>query len=86
MKVAELIAVLQQCDPEANVLMVTQPSWPFEWSIAGVAVRDPYGDEEFEPGVNLQPWYDEPAGNDVFLLEGSQLRYGSGDPWNQKIS
>jgi hypothetical protein len=35
--VAELLAELQDLDPEAPVRLAQQPAWPFEWSVAAVA-------------------------------------------------
>jgi len=36
MNVSELIAHLEDCDPDAEVRLATQPSWPFEWSISDI--------------------------------------------------
>jgi hypothetical protein len=76
MNVSQLISILSECDPDAQVFTLQQPNWPFEYSIAGVTVR-----EEFS---NLDEG-ELPAGcatSDVFLVEGSQLRYGSRDAWS----
>jgi len=77
MTVGELIELLQDYDPEAQVLLMAQQSYPFENDLAGVcaradleAVRD---DREDEAGVRRH--------TDVFLVEGSQLRYGSKRAW-----
>lgn len=87
MKVAELIEMLQECDPDANVLLMTQRGYPFEWSINGLAVREDFdsadepdedGDENY--GTNFESMMK--LGNDVFLLEGRQLCYGDKDAWN----
>jgi hypothetical protein len=43
MKVRDLIEALNDADPngEAEVRLMTQPSWPFEWSIAGTWTPGP---------------------------------------------
>ena len=46
MNVKQLIEILEDLDPDAEVLIVSQQHWPFENAIAGVAVRE---DEDF-PG------------------------------------
>jgi len=43
MTVNELIGLLQECDPEAEVRIMSQEGWPFE---NGVAVREEFGGEE----------------------------------------
>lgn len=40
MTVAELIELLERLDPEAQVRVATQPSWPFEYHISQVAETD----------------------------------------------
>lgn len=72
MTVGELIARLEACDPEARVLVLSQPSWPFECALAGVAVR-----EDFEDADDA-----ERRPTDVCLLEGTQLRYGNKTAWD----
>lgn len=81
MKVSELIEILSEMDPDAQVLIASQQNWPFEYSVYGVARRaemngDDADDEEaaatYEPGT---------APGDVFLCEGTQLRYGSKTAW-----
>jgi hypothetical protein len=87
MTVSELIDLLEDCDPDAEVLLMSQPSWPFEHTVAGVAIRSEIGDED-EDGADDDAEDVEPAradgmrANDVFILEGTQLRYGSRDAWS----
>src|SRR5690606_27099311 len=38
MKVRDLIEILEDQDPDAEVLVMSQENWPFENAIAGVAV------------------------------------------------
>ena len=40
MNVRELIERLQDLDPEAEVLLATQPSWPLQFVIGGVATSE----------------------------------------------
>jgi hypothetical protein len=86
MTVSELIDLLQDLDPNARVLIMSQQSWPFENAVVGVTVReevmradaDEEGDEE-----DLCIEYDEgTAATDVFIVEGRQLRYGSKAAWD----
>ncbi len=86
MKVSELIELLEEQDPDAEVLVMSQPNWPFELGLAGVTTReemlradrdeDSDGDDE-EPRVESGT-----AKSDVFLVEGEQLRYGSKTAWS----
>jgi hypothetical protein len=39
MKVKELIAYLEDCEPEAEVVIASQPRYPVEHSLAEVSVR-----------------------------------------------
>ena len=39
MTVEQLISILQDCDPKAEVLLASQPTYPFEYRLAGVTVR-----------------------------------------------
>jgi hypothetical protein len=40
MKVKELIAYLEDCEPEAEVVLASQPRYPVEHTLDGVAARD----------------------------------------------
>ncbi len=86
MKVSELIELLEEQDPDAEVLVMSQENWPFECAIAGVATRDEIlradadeRDEDDERDDCLDPGAHR---NDVFIVEGEQLRYGSKTAWN----
>ena len=86
MKVNELIDILQGMDPDASIFIMRQMNWPFECSLAGVATRKKMLEHDGE-------LYDEEgeecdgddeygtAANDVFLVEGKQIRYGSKTAW-----
>jgi hypothetical protein len=80
MKVKELIEVLQDLEPDAQVLIASQPNWPFEIELSGVVTRaecdapDEGCEEPRRTDAGLAP-------SDVFLVEGQQLRYGSKMPF-----
>ena len=91
MKVRELIDILEELDPEASVYVMSQQSWPFEVAIHGVAVREAFteaddGEDPDVPEASAHDrWSARPESlpmNDVFIVEGSQLRYGSKDAWD----
>lgn len=79
MKVKELIQLLEdECDPEAQVYIMSQSEWPFEHSIAGVAERQDFeGDNAGDKPIGIKP-------NDVFILEDRQIRYGRKAAWGAK--
>jgi hypothetical protein len=83
MKVKDLIELLEDCDADAEVLIMSQENWPFENAVAGVVARqdchDDDGDEDEVPGERRHE--DGTAPSDVFLVEGQQLRYGSKAAW-----
>ena len=87
MTVSELIEILEEMDPEAEVLVMSQQSWPFENTLAGVCQRKDLIDEGEldEPEGEDSPrdtGGDELPASDVFLIEGRQLRYGSKSAWD----
>jgi hypothetical protein len=86
--VSELIELLEEQDPDAEVLVMMQQNWPFECSLAGVTTREEMlradrdedggdGDDDEEPRLERGT-----AKSDVFLVEGEQLRYGSKTAWS----
>lgn len=61
---------------------MTQPSWPFEYSVAGTwepLGQDPEDDDSFMPEGS------EPD-RVVYLVEGSQLAYGTKRAWDETSS
>jgi hypothetical protein len=90
MKVKELIELLGECDREADVYVMSQANYPFECALHGVAERQAlaeynYDDDEPETASRSDRWTASATSlsrNDVFLVEGGQLRYGSRDAWN----
>jgi len=87
MKVQELIDILEEHDPDAEVLIMSQQSWPFENRVHGVTVRSAMesGAEEDGEGEDDAPDETEAddgrSASDVFIVEGHQLRYGSKTAW-----
>lgn len=84
MKVSELIELLQDQDPDAEVMIMSQENWPFENAVAGIAVREEFvdDDEDCEDDEREEPRYEKgTASSDVFIVEGQQLRYGSKAAW-----
>jgi hypothetical protein len=86
MKVKELIDILEDQDPDAEVLIMSQQSWPFENGVYGVTVRSEMDgdddDDSNEDAPAATEARDGRATNDVFIVEGSQLRYGSKTAWD----
>ncbi len=81
--VQDLINFLEDMDPNAEVRFASQPSWPFEYSIADVQeVKEPVEetdttdltDEEILE-VNAAAEATEAKPPVVYLVEGTQLGY-----------
>lgn len=96
MTVQELIEILEDSNPDAEVRFASQPSWPFEYSIADVHV----GEVSTEPNEDNCPnegdcdkcplqhppcenTDDMAEGAIVYLVEGSQLGYLPGNVKNE---
>ena len=96
MKVSELIELLSDLDPDAEVYMMSQRNYPFEVALDGVTVREDFvecddedddSDDEDEAPSAHDRWSTPESRlprNDVFLLEGRQLRYGSSAAWDAR--
>ena len=94
MKVRDLIELLEGVDPDANVFVMSQQQWPFEYGVAGVTVREEFeGGEDDEDGGEDESAEDQAERrreaerrgeqpNDVFVVEGQQLRYGHKRAWD----
>ena len=63
MIVKQLVELLEDCDPDAEVLLAHQPGWPLQFHVAGVAEWDGTEGEVDEPVAG-----DEPV---VYIAEGS---------------
>lgn len=84
MKVSELIEILEDQDPDAEVLIMSQQSWPFENAVHGVAAREDLrddDDDDDEHDDGRRSTRESGAPSDVFIVEGAQLRYGSKAAW-----
>ena len=64
--------------PDAEVRMLSQPNWPFEYSIAGVTIRS----EVQRCGDADEEGPEDEEEDCVFLCEGTQLCYGPRDAWS----
>ena len=92
MKVSELIELSEEQDPDAEVLVMSQPNWPFELGLAGVTTREEMlraerdeDDDDDDDDDKQEPRLERgTAKNDVFLVEGEQLRYGSKTAWTSR--
>lgn len=90
MTVGELREMLEAYEDDAEVVIVTQQSWPFENNLYGVTSRaevldDPRyddGEEYHDPDAVIEDDLgDGKRRSDVFIVEGSQLRYGMKAAW-----
>lgn len=87
---------LAQAHPDAEVRLMTQSAWPLEYALLGIATKDDMDEESDrqeaerlrERGVELDdeeevgPRKDANPGPEViYLVEGSQLGYGSKTAW-----
>jgi len=77
MKVSELIELLGSFDADAEVVLTTQPNYPMEHTVSGVARRADLIDQ---PGRHRDT--PESAPSDVLLVEGRWLRYGDLAAWD----
>jgi hypothetical protein len=74
--------------------MMSQRNYPFEVALDGVAVREDFAesddeddDADYEAPSAHDRWSTPESKlprNDVFLLEGQQLRYGSSAAWDAR--
>ncbi|MGN6105210.1 MAG: hypothetical protein ACTHU0_08905 [Kofleriaceae bacterium] len=82
MKVRELIELLERQDGKSEVLLMTAPNWPYEWSIAGLTTRcdmvGGHGGERRVYGAGA-------AGSDVILVQGEPLRLGDRAAWDVAV-
>ncbi|MGE0325895.1 MAG: hypothetical protein AB7K71_28630 [Polyangiaceae bacterium] len=79
MKVGELMAILEEHDEDAEVILVTQANYPLEHALGGVALRSEYLDSD---GGRLG---NGKQTSDVLLVEGQSLGYGSRSAWDVAI-
>lgn len=81
MKVRDLIEELEMYDGDADVLIMTQPQYPFESSIRSVSSRDQFSAPEGGDSVSFDG-FSRSKQTDVFIVEGSQVRYGDEGAWD----
>lgn len=62
---------------EIEVRLMSQPNWPFEWTIDGVTCNHFFCEEDVEDEE-----LDEPI---AYICEGRQLGYGARSAWDNMI-
>ena len=72
MKVSKLLEILEDCDPEARVIIAIQPRHPIECHAIGAVVREWYDDGGAEPNTL----------SDVIILQGDDIGYGNRAAWD----
>ena len=77
MIVQDLIDMLKQCNRDAEVYLMTQPSFPKESEIYGVVMRKDFFDEDEDSPLDKHMNED-----DVIILRGDQLCYGNPKAWD----
>ena len=88
MTVKVLMDLLSEMDPEANVLIATQRSYPFENTVHGVVERSEYEDEEDCQDRNSLSGHPNDAAKttDVLISCGRQTGYGSDLTWEHALT
>jgi hypothetical protein len=71
----------------AEVRLMTQPQWPFEHTLTGVVAEQDipaldYDEEDPDDGPDGYAPCDGPGCRVVYLLEGSQIGYGTKAAWD----
>ncbi|QDF03386.1 hypothetical protein [Myxococcus xanthus] len=79
MKVKTLISILEGMDADAEVYVMMQQHLPWECALSGVAVRKDFDDDT--AGNQRAHTQAGTAPNDVFLVEGEQVRRGNKAAW-----
>lgn len=85
MRVRELLALLAELEPDAEVFVAVQPSWPFEHRLLGVAVREDFTETDEDADEVLDRWSAHASRlpkDDVLLVAGDQVRYGDAAVWD----
>jgi len=63
---------------DAEIRLMTQKSWPFENTIAGLASGEEINDRDDDAEPDDQDVDDDHV---VYIVEGNQLQYGSTRAW-----
>lgn len=77
MTVGELIESLSDFPVDAEVRLMTQPSWPFENRVAGVCAAQ----QLTEPDCGESEEFTEEDVKVVYIVEGGQIGYGNKTAW-----
>lgn len=81
MKVRELLFLLEREDPDAEVYLAYQPSYPLEATLANVVSREEVEEAEGAAGERSARRAGA-AANDVLLVEGTHAGYGQRAAWS----
>ena len=87
MQLSELIETLQEYQElhggDCEVRLMMQPSWPFEYSVAGVCSSEEIADEG-EDEAEQDGYYasEDEADPTIYLVERSQECYGTKVAWD----
>ena len=87
MTVAEMIELLSECNPDAEVRIATQSSYPFQNSVAGVADGNLIVEyaKEYDPTYSVDDTLGDFGGpvdiDTVYIMEGTQLGYFTQRAW-----
>ena len=57
MTAAQLIALLEECDPDDEVRIMSQEDWPFENAILGVNVRESFAGDCDGMIAKMMTWH-----------------------------
>jgi hypothetical protein len=68
MTVRDMMAALEDYDPDAEVRIAIQPRWPLEYTIGDVVCSDSITDDEDEEADDDKPVV-------VYVTEGQQVGY-----------
>lgn len=81
MTVGDLKERLEDLDEDMEVRLMTQPAWPFEYSIADVRLKSEIseGEPDEEKEEKAEAGGEQP--DVLYLIEGSQLGYGTKQAW-----
>lgn len=80
MKVKTLISILEGMGADADVYVMMQQHLPWECTLAGGAVRKDFADDDTADNQRAHTQAGT-APNDVFLVEGEQVRRGDKAAW-----
>ncbi|MEX3859663.1 hypothetical protein AB3X94_37365 [Paraburkholderia sp. BR10923] len=76
MRVAELIAMLEEMPEDAEVRLAQQPNWQFEYAIGEVVMVGPDArPPDWQPDPDDDDDDEQPEENVVYIAERGQLGY-----------